>query len=186
MDGNNISEHHHMIVERKFTEIHLSHEHETLPPRTLDYFFNLNAFVVLGDPGAGKTTSFEQAAQNETDAIYATVRDLITLHIDRFRNRTLYIDALDEMRSLTEDGRTVLDKLRSRLDELGCPRFRISCRAADWYGGSDTKSLSEVSPDRTLAILRIEALDEDGISQIVSEIGIESKGFIDESRSRGI
>ena len=89
MDGNNISEPPQLIVERKFSQIHPSHEHELLPPRALNDFFELNAFVVLGDPGAGKTTSFEQAAQSEADAIYTTVRNFITLHVDRFRNRTL-------------------------------------------------------------------------------------------------
>lgn len=174
------------IVERRFSQLNLVPGQEPQPPRTLTTFFDREAFVVLGDPGAGKTTCFRQAAQEELNATFTTVRDFLTFRADRFQGHTLYLDALDEMRGRTEDGSTVLDRVRSRLDDLGCPRFRLSCRAADWYGRSDAARLADVSPDRTLAILVIEPLGEAEITRIISSRGISPQGFITAARDRGI
>lgn len=175
-----------LIVERQFTEIILTPGQEPQPAKTLYSFLEKNALVVLGDPGAGKTTSFEQAARNEAGAIYVTVRDFLTLNIQRYQNKILFLDALDEIRGRTNDGRTVIDQLRSRLDELGCPSFRLSCRAADWYGSTDAQKLADVSPDKTLTVLQIEPLGETEIAQIVSERGIDHKKFVDEAKSRDV
>ena len=47
-------------------------------------------------------------------------------------DKTLFIDGLDEMRAGSGDPRAVLDRVWTALDTLGSPRFRISCREADW------------------------------------------------------
>lgn len=175
-----------MIVDRKFSDLGRVPEQDPQPARALFSFLEKKALVVLGDPGAGKTTSFKQAAQDDTASIYVTVSDFLTLQIKRYQNKTLFLDALDEMRGRANDGRTALDQLRSRLDELGCPPFRLSCRAADWYGSSDAHKLSDVSPDRTLTVLKIEPLGEREIGQIVSDRGIDYKRFLEEARSRDV
>ena len=138
------------IVERRFLQLNQPSGQELQPAKTLAAFFNMDGIIVLGDPGAGKTTSFREASRIEAQALFTTVRDFLALNLNRFRGYTLYLDALDEMRGRTEDGYLVLDRVRSRLDDLGCPRFRLSCRAADWYGSSDTIHLAEVSPNKTL------------------------------------
>lgn len=175
-----------VIVERRFVEAKRSPGQGYQPPQTLSAFFDRQALIVLGDPGAGKTTCFEQAAEVENDAIYVTVRDFLYLDIERYRNRTLFLDALDEMRGQTEGGRSVLDQLRGRLDTLGCPPFRLSCRAADWYGSSDAARMAGVSPDGTLAVLTIEPLYEEDIRRIVAAKNVDPQQFLDEARKRGV
>jgi hypothetical protein len=72
------------------------------------------------------------------------------------------------------------------LDELGCPRFRLSCRAADWYGSSDAARLAEVTPNRALAVLEIEPLSQEDIAAIVSSRDMDSGRFMAEARTRGV
>lgn len=44
-------------------------------PKPLEAFLPLTAIVLLGEPGAGKTTTFRLAANEEPHAKYCTVRD---------------------------------------------------------------------------------------------------------------
>lgn len=174
-----------LIVDRTFCHQNAS-RHELPSHKQLSGFFDCAAIVVLGDPGAGKSTSFKQAAEQEPNALYTSVRDFIGLGLGRFRDKTLYLDALDEMRGRTEDGKSVLDKIRGKLDELGCPIFRLSCRAADWYGVSDQIDLSAVAADGIVTVLEIDPLGEREISEIVGSKGIDPGGFLAESRARGV
>jgi hypothetical protein len=175
-----------VVVERLFRPSGSSLPHDDASPRPLSNFFNKPAVVVLGEPGAGKTTSFQQATKAEPNAGYWSVRDFITLNIERFRGKTLYIDGLDELRSRTTDGRTVLDEVRSRLDNLGCPPFRLSCRAADWFGASDTKALEKVSSDGEITGLSLEPLSEDDILRITGAKVTDPNAFIDGARDRNV
>ena len=58
------------IVDRKFLQQFPNPQDEILHPKPLCAFFDCDALVVLGDPGAGKSTSFEQAAVEELNAVY--------------------------------------------------------------------------------------------------------------------
>ena len=109
------------IVERVFSQVHPVIENQEFLP--LSAFWGNPAVVVLGDPGAGKTTSFKEASQLEPEAALVSVRDFLSLPVRRWRGRTLYLDALDEERAKTRDGTAVLDRLREKLDQLDCPFF---------------------------------------------------------------
>lgn len=174
-----------LIVSRTFC-LQTSARHEPPSHKTLSEYFGSAAIIVLGDPGAGKTTSFKQAAEQETNSLYSSVRDFLELRLDRYREKTLYLDALDEMRGRSKDGKSVFGKIRGKLDELGSPPFRLSCRAADWYGSSDSEALSAVSADGTVIILEIDPLGDAEIAGIVGDRGIDPADFIAEARARGI
>ncbi|MCY4623055.1 MAG: hypothetical protein OXD34_14685 [bacterium] len=135
------------------------------------------AYVLLGDPGAGKTTEFrrecEASEASGVAARYETARDFITLDVDshpEWRNRVLFIDGLDEMRAGSADARSPLDRIRNRMDRLRPPGFRISCREADWLGPSDQRSLSVVSADSQLTVVRLDPLDETSIREILGSL----------------
>ena len=118
------------------------------------------AYVLLGDPGSGKSTSFEAERDALGDeACLVTARDFLALNPDahpEWRGRTLFIDGLDEVRAGGGDARTPFDVLRHRLDALGRPRFRLSCREADWLGTNDRINLAKVSPDADLTVVRLD------------------------------
>lgn len=174
------------IVERLFTEIKREQVHEYEAPKPLSTYFGKPAIVVLGDPGAGKTTSFNEAVKAEPNSEYVSIRDFLTLSINRWRNKVLYLDGLDEQRAKTKDGAAALDKIRAKLDELGCPSFRLSCRAADWFGSSDIERLAMVSQDKSVTALTLEPLTHQDIVTIAGEMLPNAGLFIEEARQRGI
>lgn len=184
------------LVLRRFSELG---EAESAAPRglkPLHAFYDRSALVILGDPGMGKTAVFKTAAgqpvactsgtaaQREPGARYFTVRDFNALGCDGAQ--VLYLDGLDEVRAGKASGSEVLDRMRGQLNEMGRPRFRLSCRAADWYGGIDKVALSGVSPDGQITVLRLEPLSEDDIYQIVTGRVADSAHFVREAERRGI
>lgn len=124
----------------------------------LEAFRAAPAYVLLGDPGAGKTESFRLEAA-ATDGHYIRARAFAALDPSpQLAGKTLFIDGLDEMRAAGGDGRTPLYQVRQHLDRLGRPPFRLSCREADWYGDSDSAALLEAAPGGSLAVLHLDPL----------------------------
>ena len=114
------------------------------------------AYVLIAEPGAGKTTAFETEAASQ-GGVYVTVRNFRTFDDKpEWHDTTLFLDGLDESRVGTEDGRTPLDDVRKKLNRLGCPPFRLSCRWADWMAASDKEALKDVSPDGTVTVIRLD------------------------------
>lgn len=128
------------------------------------------AFALLGDPGSGKSEAFRQEAQ-ALGTTPVTARDFITFgqNLDKWRDKTIFIDGLDETRAGSSDGRTILDAIRQKLDKLGRPRYRLSCRAADWLGASDRERLKPLVPnDEGIEVLLLDPLTDDDIKKILS------------------
>lgn len=157
----------------------------------LDELQDIGAFVLLGAPGSGKTTLFRQEAER-TGGVFESARNFITL-VDRseWQGRTLFIDALDERRSNSPDATHPLDCIRSKLDGLRQPKrpkFRISCREADWLGANDRDHLKRVSPDGSVRVFRLDPLDQAGILGILAEIlpSGNPEEYVQEARDRGV
>lgn len=153
-----------LLVPRTCTTLNENDQTRAAP---LAEFRDVAAYVLLGDPGAGKTRSFEHEAA-VTGGHYVRARDFATLDPrPELADKTLFIDGLDEMRAGGGDGRGPLDHIRRRLDRLGRPRFRLSCRAADWYGDSDCGALREVTPEGSLRVLHLDPLSDTDIVQLL-------------------
>ena len=137
------------------------------PP--LQSFRDEPAYVLLGPPGSGKTEAFKREAEQEGGQ-YITARDFLTFDPDpEWENRTIYIDGLDETRSGASDGRTPFDNIRGKLQETGRPRFRLSCREADWFGANDRERLKAVAPNGALRVMRLDPLSDQGVLEILEQ-----------------
>ena len=181
-------------VARTCTEVAISDSFDANADgsKLLSDFTEHSAFVLLGDPGSGKTTEFEREALQLGDAAaYLKARDFTTFSADshpEWRNKTLYIDGLDEIRAGKEDSRSPLDEIRARLDRLGRPSFRISCREADWLGTNDLQSLAGVSPDSQITVLRLDPLSSENVAEFLSTrpSPLAPQAFMDQAQHRGL
>ena len=154
----------------------------------LSSYANATAYVLIAEPGAGKTTAFETEAKSQGGEC-VTVRNFRT-YDDRpeWHKTTLFLDGLDESRAGTEDNRTPLDDIRMKLHRLGCPPFRLSCRWADWMAANDKEALKAVSPDGTVTVIRLDPLSEQNIRDILTNNhGVEDPdNFFKTARKRGV
>ena len=183
-----------MFVARTCTEIpgENADRHGRKESRPLEAFRDAAAYVLLGDPGAGKTTAFETECRVLGEkACLVSTRDFLTFDPQdhpEWRGKTLFIDGLDETRAGADDARTPFDQIRKRLDMLGKPSFRLSCRAADWLGENDRKHLESVSPDSGVAVLRLDPLTDEDVASILDARGdiLDAEAFIAAARERRV
>lgn len=157
-------------------------------PGSLSDYREIGAYVLLGDPGAGKTTSFEAEAL-ATGGCPIRARDFLTFDVrPEWLHKTLFIDGLDETRAGTADGRVPLDQLRRKLDQMGRPRFRLSCREADWLGNSDRTHLNHVAVDGAVRTLRLDPLAEPEILELLKsrEDVQDADAFLAAAREHGL
>ena len=172
-------------VLRTCTEIKIDNVAETLP---ITYFRDRVAYVLLGEPGAGKSSLFEEEAENTDNGVYISARDFIDLDRNEWRDKTIFIDGLDEARAGKDDARTPLGAIRGKLSKLDCKCFRISCREADWLGSPDVNDLEKISPNRAITILHLDPLSNDDINQILQNDPriIDAMDFIEKAEQFGL
>ncbi len=141
------------------------------------------AWVLLGEPGAGKSALFDDEA-SATGAVCVPVSEFVhDLVPDLASDTTVYLDALDEARaSMGNSAMAML--VRQRLQTLNCPRFRISCRAADWLGDADARQLTAVSPNGQLPVYALVELSDQDVQDIVGDADV-AHGMIEQARESG-
>ena len=182
------------IVPRTCTEIPPDNadRNTEMPSRSLKEFRSTPAYVLLGDPGSGKSTEFESECRALGQAaILIHAYDFRELDVDshpEWRGKTLFIDGLDEVRAGSSNARTPFGEIRWRLDRLGRPRFRISCRDADWLGNHDRKHLKTVSPNFDVKTLRLDPLTDSNIRDILNaHLAIDdTHDFMVKAKERGV
>lgn len=170
---------------RKVLDAHTQHVEN--PIESLDRFRSNAAWVLLGEPGAGKTTAFEM----ESEAIggeYLRLDEFTHLDIEsNWHGKTLFLDSLDEVRAGT-GGDSLLLRVRRQLKRLGNPSFRIACRAVDWYGSTDRVELESASPNNQITVLLLEPLSDENILTLLRKnYSIDDpQAFVVEAEKRGV
>lgn len=156
------------------------------PTQSLEDYREQAAWILLGEPGAGKSSAFVQEAEAHGGIVLPIAEFLEDVETE-WQGRTLFLDGLDETRAAGSDD-SILFKIRSRLKNLGNPPFRIACRAADWFGSSDRETMVGASLDGQLAVLLLEPLNEEEILDILkSNHGVEDpETFVNKASEHGV
>lgn len=151
-------------------------------PEPISHFSAVHAWVLIGNPGAGKTDAFKERSAAE-GGYYITARDFVDLESPSAA--LLFIDGLDEIAAGSAMGLTALGQIRSKLQKLGTPMFRISCREADWRGNTDSDALQRLVGETSFLELHLEPLNRQEIEALVTywqSPGAQSAAdFIDEA-----
>ena len=166
-------------IERTCTEAHP--EKRVL----LSAYRETNTYVLLGSPGAGKTRSFREEARQTKGGIYLAAHDFVELSPQSaWRDSTIFIDGLDELRASSPSPEP-LGRIRARLDELGKPRFRLSCREMDWSDTLDEGDLAKVSRDGQVTVLKLTPLSDREVGEFLSALGQAPDAFTDRASEDG-
>ena len=97
---------------------------EQAGPERISALADKSQWVLLGEPGSGKSTTFAQAARAES-ARAVTARNFV--EGEKPRGKTLFIDAVEEYR-IGEAGHDRLDQLLRAIKRSRYKRWRLTCR----------------------------------------------------------
>lgn len=147
---------------------------------TFAEFETEDAIILLGDPGMGKTTLFKELAGEN----YRTVRSFL-IAPSVATSEPLFLDALDEYRTIT-GGQDASGEVAKALCSLKKPKFRLSCRAADWFGSVEQEALRTASTSGRIIILELCPLSREEILHAVQGIVSDSATFLNEAEAAGL
>jgi hypothetical protein len=133
--------------------------------KLLSEFRSIERYVLLGEPGAGKTTAFEhEANESGNKSAFVTARIFIEWSHNEHEGKTLFIDGLDEAVAISGN-RTPLSEVRKQLRRFNIQKYRISCRAADWNGHRDKHDFETVNG--SIVELHLQGLTEENVKTIL-------------------
>ena len=142
-----------------------------------------HAYILLGDPGLGKSTLLEDESKAIGDAgLFVSVQDFLDLYdsspADELTGKTLFLDGLDEARSRGNDSAT--SALRKLLIRLKKPRFRLSCRSAEWFAQTDHRAFEQLLPTgEQLHIAYLQPFSRDDVAEYLRQHDIDAEVFIE-------
>lgn len=160
-----------MLIPRKVTEYQLTDYSPHLQGKAIPLaeLREVKSWVLLGEPGSGKSTVFEEECKRTGGKVIRVSEFLDEELADLTEEPVIYLDALDEARNTTSNAGKLLWQVAKKLRQLGHPPFRISCRAADWYGDLDHNDLKRVDPALRIFKLDELSIDDRFVQQYIKE-----------------
>lgn len=150
---------------------------------------SVRAYVLLAEAGAGKTTAFEGEAKRDERALHVPARHFLRRDLDshpEWRNRILLVDGLDEERAGGGDLREPLNTFIRRIQRLGKPRFRLSCREDSWLQ-TDYRELESITDGTELQLFRLDPLSGREARRILASMGTrDPEALLDNAIDSGL
>ena len=150
-------------------------------------FETVHSYVLLGEPGMGKSTEFNEEARRINADPTIPAPEFIRRkreYLPEWKKGPLFIDGLDEVRVGGGDPRDALNKIIEQLEALGRPPFRLSCRSISWLEPGDRKRLAKLSDSEDMRVLQLNPLSYDDIREIISEPN--ANAFIRQAREHSM
>nr|WIE93423.1 hypothetical protein P9270_010045 [Mesorhizobium sp. WSM4875] len=139
--------------------------------------------VLLGEPGAGKSTALEYEAVAEGGEI-ATCREVMN-GSPIGTSETAYLDALDEYRS-GDSGKDKLLRLANAISESNTRRWRLTCRAEDWRAAADINAMRRAANNEPIVVAHLLPLNEEEARLVLASLEeADPERFVGEARNRG-
>lgn len=145
------------------------------------------AWILLAEPGAGKTHVFKSETKNSPeDTYYLSVREFLHDDDENWRGKCLFLDGLDEVRADQAEG-SIPTRIASKLKKYGIQRFRLSCRAAAWNGNTDRDDLSKTDAGSPEVFTLCPLEEQDDQTQILTEEGLsDSATWLTQAQDAGL
>lgn len=139
--------------------------------------------VLLGEPGAGKSTALKHEAVAEGGEV-ATCREVMNGSLIGVSG-TAYIDALDEYRS-GDGSKDKLLRLANKISESNVHRWRLTCRAEDWRATADINAMRRAANNKPIVVAHLLPLSEEEAQLVLASLGAPNpEWFVSEARKRG-
>jgi hypothetical protein len=140
-------------------------------------------YVLLGDPGAGKSCCFKEEAE-ACGGLLISARDIVDgVGTKPKDQQAVFIDGLDEVRAGVGDPKEPLGQIRKWWSDAKKPTLRLSCRGVDWLGISDVQALPGME------VLHLEPLDLADIRKILDNCSTDvpdPRKFLEEANNFGL
>ena len=139
--------------------------------------------VLLGEPGAGKSTALEYEAGTEGGEI-VTCREVMTGSPFGVSG-TAYLDALDEYRS-GGSGKDKLLLLANAISDNNILRWRLTCRAEDWRATADINAMRRAANNEPIIVAHLLPLNDEEAQLVLASLGeLDPERFVGDARNRG-
>ncbi|MFT6372462.1 MAG: hypothetical protein ACJAZT_001203 [Gammaproteobacteria bacterium] len=145
------------------------------------------SIVILGEAGMGKTHLLKSIAKL-SGFVHCTARRLInSFNANKILGsaQVLVIDALDEVSAKGDSD--AIDSVLTQLEQLGYPKFILSCRVADWHSATGVSIIEEHYSHKPLELHLYPLQDSEIIEYLGSRLGEDrASSVIEHFKSRGL
>jgi hypothetical protein len=151
--------------------------------RPLSEWAKVPGYVLLGDPGAGKTWALRHEAERAGTTLISA-RQLLADDSPLPGSAPVFVDALDE--AYAHVSGDVLSRVLAKLRRHE-PGFRVACREYEWLAHRLHSAAEEQLAPEEITVLRLEPLRDEDILRMLTDRGDrDPQSFLLEATQHGI